>query len=64
MILAKNSDREPNEAQALVRYPHAKHKEKMLRATQVGRSQHRDGSDKIRFSYHSLLTNCKLSTIL
>lgn len=33
MILAKNSDREPNEAQALVRYPHAKQKEKMLRAT-------------------------------
>lgn len=33
MILAKNSDREPNEAQALVRYPHLKHKEKMLRAT-------------------------------
>ena len=33
MILAKNSDREPNEAQALVRYPHAKHKEQMLRAT-------------------------------
>ena len=33
MILAKNSDREPNEAQALVRFPHAKRKEKMLRAT-------------------------------
>lgn len=33
MILAKNSDREPNEAQALVRYPRTKQKEKMLRAT-------------------------------
>ena len=33
MILAKNSDREPNEAQALVRYPHAKHKEQILRTT-------------------------------
>lgn len=35
MILAKNSDREPNEAQALVRYPQKKHNEKKLRATYI-----------------------------
>lgn len=33
MILAKNSDREPNEAQNLVRYPHAKHKTGTVQAT-------------------------------
>jgi len=33
MILAKNSDREPNEAQALVRYPHMKPKSKTVKTT-------------------------------
>lgn len=33
MILAKNSDREPNEAQALIRYPHMGHKTRSLMTT-------------------------------
>ncbi len=33
MILAKNSDREPNEAQVVVRYPRTRHKQKGLKAT-------------------------------
>ena len=33
MILAKNSDREPNEAQVVVRYPRMRHKQKELRTT-------------------------------
>jgi dipeptidase len=33
MILAKNSDREPNEAQVVVRYPRTRHKQKILKAT-------------------------------
>lgn len=35
MIFAKNSDREPNEAQALLRYPRTKPTEKTLQATYI-----------------------------
>ncbi|HMV36270.1 MAG TPA: carcinine hydrolase/isopenicillin-N N-acyltransferase family protein, partial [Turneriella sp.] len=33
MILAKNSDREPNEAQSVVRYPRTRQKQKGLKTT-------------------------------
>jgi dipeptidase len=35
LIFGKNSDREPNEAQAIVRFPRLKHNEKILRCTYI-----------------------------
>lgn len=35
LIFGKNSDREPNEAQAIVRFPRLKHNEKLLRCTYI-----------------------------
>lgn len=35
LIFGKNSDREPNEAQAIVRFPRLKHNEKSLRCTYI-----------------------------
>ena len=35
LIFGKNSDREPNEAQAIVRFPRLKHNEKLVRCTYI-----------------------------
>ena len=35
LIFGKNSDREPNEAQAIVRFPRLKHNEKLIRCTYI-----------------------------
>ncbi len=47
MILAKNSDREPNEAQALVRFPQMRHKTKSLKTTFIEIPQVRETHEVI-----------------
>lgn len=47
MILGKNSDREPNEAQAIVRFPASEHKDKTLRVTYIEIPQVRETCEVI-----------------